>query len=231
MKRNRARSVALAMLAAYCGCLAACSSAHPAAPRGAAAAEVPATGPGIGPPTGSTPPPAGPSAGAAATTSPAAPGPGRGATAPSPRAASKSQLPCPGSALRGRLRVAPAIHANQRTATVGLVNTSKQTCTVNGYPDLQLLGAGTDPISTMTVHAGSAAAVRLAPGATAWATLRWSAVASADEAADACQPAASRLAVFAPHDTTELDVAFSGGRVCQHGRIQVGAFGARAPQA
>jgi hypothetical protein len=132
--------------------------------------------------------------------------------------------------LQSQLRLGAPESAGRRSAAVGVHNGSTSACGLDGYPDLQLLGQGTDPISTLVVPTGSHSLVRLEPGATAWSALDWSTRAGAGEPqAGPCQPAAARLAVFAPHDRTELDVAFSAGPVCRFGRIEAGAFATKPP--
>jgi hypothetical protein len=131
-------------------------------------------------------------------------------------------MPCTGRELQAQLKIAAASDG-RRTAALGLRNKSSSPCTVDGYPDLQLLASGADPISTSPVHIGAKTRVSVAPGATAWSALSWSVVAgSGDPSTGACGPTVSKVAVFAPDDTVELDVPFSAGSVCQHGRIEVG---------
>jgi hypothetical protein len=134
---------------------------------------------------------------------------------------------CSGSALQALFQ-ANAANGSQRSGAVGLRNQSASVCTVSGYPDLQLLGRGDDPISTSVVKdAKSPAVVRLAPGQTAWAAMAWRTAAVADEPQSGpCQPAAGRLAVFLPGQTTQLSTSFDAGSVCDHGRITVSPLGA-----
>jgi hypothetical protein len=183
-----------------------------AAPDSSLAAVSPFAG---APPSSSAAPPT-PSLTATTTApAPSPSGPARAGDAPA----------CAGSVLQAQLKVDGTV--GKATGAIGLRNQSAAACTVTGFPDLQLLGRGDDPISTRAAPtAGSPAAVRLEPGATAWSPVTWSTVASADEASP-CEPAAERLAVFAPGDKTQLNVAYSAGPVCDHGLIQVGPFSAR----
>lgn len=145
------------------------------------------------------------------------------AEAAAPNVSPQSPVPCTGRELEAQLRVAAAT-GGERTAALGLRNKTGAPCTIDGYPDLQLLAAGTDPISTSPVHVGSKSRITVAPGATVWSALRWSVVAASGEpGTGACEPTASQLAVFAPDDIVELDIPFSAGPICQHGRIEVGA--------
>ena len=130
---------------------------------------------------------------------------------------------CSGKELAADLQP-PAAAGDRRSAALSLRNTGSKPCSLSGFPDLQLLGHADDPISTLVVHTGPAGSVRLAPGATAWAALIWTTKAAADEPAGGCEPAAGRLAVFAPSDENQLDVTYSAGPICEHGRVEAGAF-------
>lgn len=230
MHQRRACCAFIALAAGLVGTLTACGSASesPTTPTAAAgpaeargASGTPFAGNPSGPSSGlaSTPPSRLPTSGAAAGASPKNPGQQRLAS-------------CSGHMVQAQLQLAASSSAGRRAGAVGLRNTSTRPCGIDGHPDLQLLGRDADPISTVVVAARSHSPIRLAPGATAWATLTWSTLAGADEPrTGTCEPAASRLAVFAPQDQTQLDVVFSGGPVCQHGRIEVGAFGAKSPTA
>jgi hypothetical protein len=129
---------------------------------------------------------------------------------------------CPASALEARFRVTGG-DSTRRSGSVGFHNQGKTACTLSGFPDLQLLGRGDDPISTSVVRDGARPGViRLAPGQTAWAAVTWTAVAAADEPRSGpCQPAAVRLAVFPPAQLTQLSTDYTAGVVCDHGRFVV----------
>lgn len=130
---------------------------------------------------------------------------------------------CAGSALQASFRIDPAGKTAQRGGAVGLRNTSTTACTVSGFPGLQLLGRGDDPISTFNVRDAKAPrAILLAPGQTAWAALTWTVSPAADEPrSDPCQPSAVRLGVNPPDDRTQLYVPYAAGPVCDHGRILI----------
>jgi hypothetical protein len=137
-------------------------------------------------------------------------------------AAAPNPATCSGSVLQAQLRTAPA-DGSRRTGSVGLRNTAQTACTLSGFPDLQLLGTGNDPISTLGVRtAGTPGAVVVGPGRTAWAGLTWITTPAFDEPSSGpCEPAAVQLAVFAPNDRTQLSIAYAGGPVCDHGRITI----------
>jgi hypothetical protein len=180
---------------------------------------------------GSGPSPAAPARTPAGATNPVGPsgapagksgGQQGGAAAGAPPGAAGAAPPCPGTALTAQFE-ANSGKAGQRSGRVGLRNGSGAVCSVIGFPEVQLVGRGDDPISTYTVHDGAARLVLLAPGQTSWATLTWSTQAAADEPATGpCQPSAERLAVFAPHQQTQLNVPFAAGPVCVHGQFMVG---------
>jgi hypothetical protein len=225
--------VSIALAAAFAGAAAGCGSPDTeAAPTVAG----PTSGTTAGAPTSAATPTltATPLPGATpSSTSPAAatpPAPGRplaagsGGHSKSGSSSSTGRALCSGHAVVAQLRPG-AGSGDRRSATIGLTNASAVSCTLSGFPELQLVAAGNDPVSTLTVRKGQPSTVRLKPGATAWSALSWTTRAAADEPASGrCQPAADRLAVFAPQDHVEMDVTYSGGPVCQHGRIEVGAF-------
>ena len=156
--------------------------------------------------------------------SPAAPAMKPAATKPAAaRVAPKAGEPCTGGQLRAELKVAGRAGDGPVMAAVGLRNKSGNPCTMDGFPGLQLLAAGADPISTSPVETGSKARITVAAGATAWARLSW----KAGDAA--CGPRPAQLAIFAPDDTVEMDVAFTTGPVCDGGQISVGALQSRSP--
>ncbi len=115
-------------------------------------------------------------------------------------------------------------------ASVGLRNTTAAKCAITGYPGLQLLDAHQQPVSTYQVKSDAAHSVLLAPGAVAWSSVSWTVTAAADEPRSGpCQPAAALLVVIPPEDRGQLTVPFSGGSVCDHGRLSVSALGLGAP--
>jgi hypothetical protein len=115
----------------------------------------------------------------------------------------------------------------QRYAGLGLTNTTARSCTIYGYPGLQLVDAYGRNRQTRTSWIRSTAPTRLVvrPGQTVWALLHWTVVeADEEEWANDCAPDPAALRVIPPDETTQLSMAFGAGRLCQHGDITVGAF-------
>jgi hypothetical protein len=165
-----------------------------------------------------------PAAGAAKPRHPAGAGP-QSATKSGAHAAAAR---CSGRSLTAALRI-QGLSGGTQNAALTVRNKTAQPCTLAGFPDLQLLGHGDDPVSTLVLRAGPAGVLRLSAGGTAWAQLRWGTTPASDEPAGGCEPAASRLAVFAPGDRTQINLDYSAGPVCQHGRVQANAFRAGLP--
>ena len=119
----------------------------------------------------------------------------------------------------------------QRYAGLGLTNKTARSCTIYGYPGLQLVDAYGQNRQTRTYWDRSTRPTRLVvkPGQTVWALLHWTVVQAEDEAADDCAPDPAALRVIPPDETTQLNMAFGAGQLCQHGNITVGAFGRDRP--
>ncbi len=113
------------------------------------------------------------------------------------------------------------------TTTVGLTNTSSATCTMRGYPGMQLLSSSGAPIPTTVVRGGvqfpnraadaAPALVSLAAGAAARFSIQWTDVPVGGETT--C-PASARSEVTPPTDTAygvmTLNIA-----PCDHGTVHV----------
>lgn len=121
--------------------------------------------------------------------------------------------------------------AGQRYAFLGLTNTTRSTCTVYGYPGLQLVGPSGAALPTRAQRdaAQSATTLTVQPGQTVWATLHWTVVPADDEASTMCAPDPTGLRVIPPDETAQLSMAFGYGPVCQHGTITVGSFRTERP--
>ncbi len=116
----------------------------------------------------------------------------------------------------------------QRYAALGLTNKSARSCTIYGYPGLQLVDAYGRNRQTRAHWDWSTGPTRLVvkPGQTVWALLHWTVVqADEDEAANDCAPDPAVLRVIPPDETTQLSMAFGAGQLCQHGDITVTTFG------
>ena len=108
-----------------------------------------------------------------------------------------------------------------------MTNKSARSCTIYGYPGLQLVDAYGRNRQTRAHWDQSTGPTRLVvrPGQTVWALLHWTAVeANEQEWANDCAPVPAALRVIPPDETTQLSMAFDAERLCQHGDISVGAF-------
>jgi hypothetical protein len=108
--------------------------------------------------------------------------------------------------------------------TFGFRNTSSATCSLFGYPGLQLLDAAGQDIATTTVRGGTysftnfaPANVSVGPSATAYFNVGYSDVPTGTESS--C-PTAAQLQAIAPNTTTPLVVKGSF-TVCNHGTLTV----------
>ena len=217
------RMIVLALAVGLAGITAGCAhSGHDeAAPADAVPRRPVASSPAV---SVSAPPVVPPAASAANPPRQAGTGPQRAMKATPAAPAAR----CSGRGLTAGLEIGN-LSGSTQSAALSVRNTTAQPCTLSGFPDLQLLGHGEDPISTLVVHTGSAGTLQLSPGATAWAPLTWSTAPATDEPAGGCEPSASRLAVFAPGDSTQINLDYSAGPICGHGRIAASAFRAGAP--
>jgi Protein of unknown function (DUF4232) len=161
---------------------------------------------------------------AAPTTS--QPAPGAGTSVPSRQAIHR----CHTSDLTGHVE-GHGGGAGQRYAVLGLTNRTSMSCTVKGYPGLQLADEQGRALPT-TVRRDAAVAPKLLvvkPDRTVWALLHWTVVPADDEVATHCAPDPAALRVIPPDETTRLTMAFHPGAVCQHGQIAVDPFGIQRP--
>jgi len=106
---------------------------------------------------------------------------------------------------------------------VGLRNTGMQACTVNGYPQVQLRGAGGQAVPVTVTHDGdpafpaaSPSAVSIAPGGSGSFDIGYSHVPVDNES---CTQASTML-VLVPGDTTALPVSVAVDP-CDHGHLAV----------
>jgi Protein of unknown function (DUF4232) len=111
--------------------------------------------------------------------------------------------------------------AGQRYLRLVLANTSGHACRIYGWPGLGL-GTGTASISTNAVRTGTPTSFVIPAGGHAHAKLHWTVVPSADEPqSSACEPTPAWIYVTPPNETTQLQVPWSYGAVCGHGRIDL----------
>ena len=124
--------------------------------------------------------------------------------------------------------------AGTNELTLGFKNTSSATCSLFGYPGLQLLDGSGNDIATTTVRGGSysftnfaATKVSVGPAATVYFNVAYSDVPTGSESA--C-PTAAALQAIAPNTTTPLKVTGSFN-VCNTGTLTVSpVFGQGSPE-
>jgi hypothetical protein len=124
--------------------------------------------------------------------------------------------------------------AGTSEVTFGFRNTSSATCTLTGYPGIQLLGAGGTDIATNTVAGGGDSFTSFAPttvevagGATAFFNMGYSDVTTGTETS--C-PTATALQVTPPGTSTPLQVS-GQFEVCNGGTVNVSpVFGRNSPE-
>jgi hypothetical protein len=133
--------------------------------------------------------------------------------------------PCHTENLRAYL-IGGSPGAGQRYATLELMNTSHRACQTYGHVGLQLLGAHGSRVATDTLWDSTPASRRvvLAPGAAATAQLHWSAIQGTGDQTGPCVTAPTHIQVTPPDTSSSLMLKWSGGTVCERGRIDVTAM-------
>ena len=131
---------------------------------------------------------------------------------------------CHTSQLSGRLSAGDA-GAGQRSAVLTLENTGGQTCRIEGFGGIGLVGADGQALPTQQVRVESPepALITLAPGAGVTSQLRWTAVPTGSDPASGC-PTPVSIAVIPPDETDALTVTWSSGPVCDGGTVQQQAY-------
>ncbi|WP_329454356.1 DUF4232 domain-containing protein [Streptomyces sp. NBC_01497] len=217
--RHRARVGAVALVAASGLALAGCGSGSPSAPRSVSGSAGPATDSASSSPSAS-------GATGASTSAPA-----DGATSPSARRSTSSgpHTTQPGgrSTAGGDASATAGVgrcHTSDLKASVGpddpgagqenhalvLTNTSGRTCTVQGFPGFAFVDGAGKRVAPDPARAGARkAAVRLAPGHSAWAALGFPNPGIVGGAT--VTPAA--VEITPPDEKAFLKVAWSGGPV------------------
>lgn len=153
-------------------------------------------------------------------------------------AANRAVPPCAASALGGNFALIPGSPgAGNVVYSLQLRNDSKSTCFVSGLPGLRLLNAfgGALPTNAQAERLGILTAVRvvLAPGASAWATARFSPdVPGPDEQTSGqCEPVAARVRVTVPPGGGSLVAALAPPTsVCEHGSMSLSPLSSVRPQ-
>lgn len=115
----------------------------------------------------------------------------------------------------------PDAGAGQRYVQFVVTDTGPTTCTLYGHGGFALVGAPTQ--LTWTADPGPSL-VTLAPGEQAAMTLHWAAVPADDETGAQCEPVAASAISIPPDETQPLEVAWTGGPVCQHGKMDASAY-------
>jgi hypothetical protein len=124
--------------------------------------------------------------------------------------------------------------AGTNEVTFGLRNTASATCTLFGYPGIQLVGAGGADIATDEVEGGSESFtdfartnVSVGPAATVYFNIGYSDVTTGTESS--C-PTTTAVQVIPPNTTTPLTVD-GQFNVCNAGTVDVSpVFGAGSPE-
>jgi hypothetical protein len=124
--------------------------------------------------------------------------------------------------------------AGQRYLSIVLTNSTRSTCRVYGYGGIQLVDAAGRAVPTKQVREASTPPrlVTLAPGASAYSAVHWTAIASgAEPESGACEPVAHALRVIPPDEHAALSATWTYGSVCGAGRIDQRAYRAGTGQA
>lgn len=113
--------------------------------------------------------------------------------------------------------------AGQRYATLVLTNRSRHTCHTYGYVGMGFLDARGNSAATDVVRDHSTAPHRvvLLPGHHASTQLHWTVVQGTGDASGPCVTAPRRVEITPPDEFSHLIIGWSGGTVCQRGRVDV----------
>lgn len=139
---------------------------------------------------------------------------------------SAQPVPCTAPLLSGSIKSMDSA-AGSRYVTLTVTNKSQQTCTLQGYGRVELLGTNKEPLPTNAVRNLNPVPtlVTLRPGATAGKILHWSVVAAPGEPdTGPCQPAATAIRVTPPDQDEPFDVDYGFGAVCAEGRLETSAY-------
>lgn len=150
-------------------------------------------------------------------------GPGSGGGASTPAGPDR----CHTSQLTGSLHGLDAA-AGQRYATLTLTNHTGVTCRIDGYGGIQLVTASGATVPTEQSRDATAPPklITLAPKASASSQLHWTVVPSDRDPSQTgqCEPTPGALRVIPPDETDALQVKWTLGVVCDHGRIVQQAY-------
>lgn len=112
--------------------------------------------------------------------------------------------------------------AGQRYVPLVLTNIARNPCSLSGYPSVQLVGVGGQPIPTdvVRIDTGSVTRVTVSPGHRVSSVLHWIGIPLSDEAQTGpCEATPSHADITPPGDATPLSIAWSFDAVCGHGQI------------
>lgn len=152
---------------------------------------------------------------------------GAGVLGPAPSRRPGDPEGCRASALRaGYATVGGGM--GRRYASIQLTNTSTAACTVGGRIGLSLTGKS-GPVPTVVQRDPAADPLTLRAGGSVWLPLSWTVNPAAGEAAMPCQPVADTVAVGIPGAGAVVNTRFTGGPVCDGGKIVLGRLTATKP--
>lgn len=139
-----------------------------------------------------------------------------------PGSASAATPRCTVSKLSVELRN-PSAGAGQRFLTLVMTNATRSSCSLFGYPGMQLLGSRNQELPTNVVRfRARVRTVVLAPGERATTQLRWGAIAGPGEPAmGRCEPNPARVEITPPNATRHVVLPWRYGPVCERGEITV----------
>jgi hypothetical protein len=116
--------------------------------------------------------------------------------------------------------------AGQRYATLELMNNSRHSCHTYGHVGLQFLGRHGRRVATHAVWDSVPAPHRVVipAGAAATAQLHWAVVPGTGDQSGPCVTPPTHIEITPPDETSSLTIAWTGGVVCERGRIDVSAL-------
>lgn len=117
--------------------------------------------------------------------------------------------------------------AGQRFGLLVVTNVGRDDCTLYGFSGLQLIGQDGEELPTdaqWDLDPGPST-VTLRLGGIAAANMRWSVVPGEGDAQNGpCQPNPVALRLIPPDETTQFEIPWTYGPVCEGGRIHLSAY-------
>jgi hypothetical protein len=116
--------------------------------------------------------------------------------------------------------------AGQRYATLELMNNSRHSCQTYGHVGLQFLGGYGRRVATDVIWNAVPAPRRVVipAGGAATAQLHWAAVPGTGDQGGPCLTPPTHVEITPPDETSHLEIVWTGGVVCERGRIDVAAL-------